>query len=679
MTTPVPPQAPYQVSIAGHNYQVDTEFKPYLRDAFRHRSIASQREAIDLTNEPGEGTVNTADLWRRGQNNWVLGAGQPYLDRKKSSATRFWNCRGVETSLTWQLSMLPRAVKRFTCSDTTHVNLLVVGNRIYVRENNTIKYTKSTETPRWTWIDVAGAPGTDWQDWTTNGTTVFLAYTTDGIYRIPYTQPATMHQFAHTADVGVTFVGWAATYLFASRGPDLWGGGGTYTIRGPTTPTAPTYTSGTPSKVPPLPATKLWTNPTPTWVWNDCCFGNSEIYFSGYPSETGSTGGIFRSTITTLGKNIMVPSEALPFEGGERPYKLLSYLNYIFVGTNLGVRMCRTISEYDPTGKQGNLESGAIVPNLFQKVPLPVYGLAGHGRFVYFTWSKFNRTRTEGGSGSGLGRLDLTNFVDELTPAYVSDMMSDHEMISVDCGYITWPGTQITTPPTGYSSPLLALEGGTAPGIYANTPTKYATQAWVESGYITYGIPDEKVALQLSVRSQPTKTDDPLGQIFGYVSVTKQLSNAYTYMGTTKTTINPKWAFQLRGEQYQVRINFEAGTAGTEETPIPTTPVLNRWILKAYPAIVSGTTIIVPITLARTVLEQGLYRAVDPYAELAYLQTIRQSQTIVKYVEGPFTATVIITTLDWIPFQEQGNAGNRRGYEGTLVVYLKTFPTSTTS
>lgn len=639
MTTPVPPEAPFQVSIAGHNYAIDTEFKPYLRDAFRHRSIASQRESIDLTNEPGEGTVNTADLWRRGQENWVLAGGQPYFDRKQSNATRFWNSKGITTGLTWQIKLLPKATRVYTATDhtgTESLKVMVVGDSAYVADGNLVKYSQNLTS----WTTVTGGPGTKVISFTTNGHTVWISYGTAGVYKTTR-GASTMSVFAHVTGVHIGTIGWVGTYLLVSSGPKIYGGGGTYAVVGPG-----------------LPATPLFTHPNPTWIWFDFSWGDSEIYMAGFVA-TGfkmGAGGIYRTTTTTTGLNLLVPSLALPLETGESPWTIFSYLNYQFVGTSLGIRMCRTISAYDPSGNAGDLEAGAIQPNLFQAVTTPVFAITAHGRFVYFAWTKFDT------ASSGIGRLDLSNFVDELTPAYVSDMMIAGQNTIVSMDYVTWRTT-------GISTPIVAV---TNTGLWTYSKTEFVTEGFVDSGYVTYGIPDAKVALQLSLRAQ---TDDD-GTVKGYVSADKALGKTYTLVGTSSSFIDTvQWPIdQLRGEQFQVRIELEPSTT----TP-PTTPIVNRWLLKSYPAVVSGTTIIAPITLARTVVEQGVLRPFDPYAELAFLQSKRQSQEIVKYVEGPFTATVIITTLDWIPYGEQGNAGNRRGYNGTLVVYMKTFPSTTTA
>ena len=62
----------------------------------------------------------------------------------------------------------------------------------------------------------------------------------------------------------------------------------------------------------------------------------------------------------------------------------------------------------------------------------------------------------------------------------------------------------------------------------------------------------------------------------------------------------------------------------------------------------------------------------DPYAEYAYLESLRTTQSVVEYVEGPYSAMVTIEEIDWLPFKER-DADPEGGYIGDCIVYLKTF------
>jgi len=137
--TPVPPTQGYPVSIAGRNYMVDTSFEPYRREAFRHKSIAPQRQSLHFTNLPDDGTVSTEGLWRRESRDWALGAGQTYFDRKKSEDARFWQSKGINPWNQWNTSLLPDVSNRYTSGTVTNtVKAIKAGSYTYIVDGNAL-------------------------------------------------------------------------------------------------------------------------------------------------------------------------------------------------------------------------------------------------------------------------------------------------------------------------------------------------------------------------------------------------------------------------------------------------------------------------------------------------------------------------------------------------------------
>ena len=92
--------------------------------------------------------------------------------------------------------------------------------------------------------------------------------------------------------------------------------------------------------------------------------------------------------------------------------------------------------------------------------------------------------------------------------------------------------------------------------------------------------------------------------------------------------------------------------------------------LKALPGIPSGIMISAVILLYEPDEVDGTINYQDPYAEYAFLESLRQSQRVVEYIEGPFTAQVTVDQLDWLP--ERRRPITQGGYHGDIVVYLKT-------
>jgi hypothetical protein len=699
----VPPSFPYEVSIAGHNYVVDTSFEPYRRDAFRHRSIPPQRESINLDNIAGEGTINTQGLWRRGQDDWSLGAGQQYLDRKGAVANRFYRSKGVNVWTQWEATLLndTKPVYRIP-TDESFVKAIAVSNYVYILTANSLLFTTT-----WgTFTTVTGMPGLGTHaDITTDGTNVYVACQgNEGIYT---TTSGAAGATQMVAALSFNSIGYVNDRLMAGSGPQLYNithGAQNVELAEALTASTPInsfsvtalpqaitagdtiavstdhvtatddsaigdteifVTAWSPSFSWPVgtPVTDvawatnevlLFQHNNPHWVWVSFAGGSSQIYCAGYSSEGGFTNsvnggasGVYRTTINTDGTSLTAPVIALPLEGGEFCVCLASYLNFVLVGTNFGVRMCETLNANDPTGNAGDLRSGPLIPNILQPVTLPVSGVVGNGRFVYFAWNDYDVAST------GIGRMDLTNFIDALAPAYASDLM-----ITPGNGQIKLDWDPIT------QSPMMSLQGneGIQQGgvwVAAGTPVGAGS---VESGYVGYDIPDAKVAMVLESRILP-----PFGGgLQGSVSLDAPLSQDYRLVGlsTDPQTGLLTWPLpQLRGELFQVAIELDANDEGS--------PTLSRWTLKAYPGVSTGIEISVVLMMSRKVAEKGLELPYDPYEEYEYLESLRQSQQVIQYIEGPFVRNGVIQSLDWLPNLEQ-NGGAQSGYNTDLIVYIQT-------
>ena len=400
----------------------------------------------------------------------------------------------------------------------------------------------------------------------------------------------------------------------------------------------------------PTPA-PLYTHPSDAWRWTDFTYGSSQIYCSGGIAPYGPS-GIFRTTPDPTDSTVLiVPVQALPLENGEYPTCLGSYLNYVFVGTNLGLRMCQTLAAYDPTGNQGDLRAGAIIPNITQPVTQPVTGIIGDGRFVYFTWNDYDSDST------GLGRLDLENFIDALTPTYASDLM------------IPGSGSILLSWDPVTNSPLMSVQGQQgidSGGIYTMDTQHYVSEGFVDSGYTVFDLPDDKVAMSMVGQVLPPQ----LGTVEGQLSVDQPLMENYRSIGVQAAPQSSimNWDIpQTRGSQFQVRFILESSDDRTGS------PTLSHWTLKAYAAVSTGIMISVVLIMDRLTVEKDLLRPFDPYAEYDYLEECRQDQRVIQYVEGPFVRNGIITQLDWLPNLEQFG-GPWTGYQSYLIVYFKTLP-----
>ncbi len=676
----------YPVLIGTRSFDVDTSYEAFRRQSFHHDTIPAQRDSLDLTDVPGEGTLNTEGLWRRGQITWHHGSGQLYLDRKESDPYRFLNSLGVDPWNQDQLTLLPATVQRVNDGGSYNwCSVSVAGTTIYHLQGNAnpsgsarVRYTSDWST----FTTPTGAPATNIFAICTDGYNVYICSedaTSPGVY---YT-PVGGSSWTRIVTDPVDHIWWVGDRLIASKGPDLWD-----------------LTAANTQAAGPLDVQgyKFMSHNNQNWNWLDFCAGESFIYGCGVVgnpvgSQVGQSVVYQFSTSPGVGGipagvNLTSGIQALALEKGEFAGTLYGYQNFVFVGTNLGIRTCRTISQYDPSGNAGDLESGPLLPNLTQPTQAPmqpyignfVSGIVGYDRFVYFSWPQFNYN---GSTYWALGRLDLGNMVADLQPAYASDLTVATNVTSVDSHHtLDWD------PVT--NGPLMVVpstNGGSYPnnGIFTidynvsiSGATKYVATGYLRSGRITYGMQDNKTVAQANLKTALANAYAPFDTAGG--SVTLDVAYDQWSFGSLAPLApnlqqNPPVLVSplTPAEEIEVEAILEAGSVSHTDD---SRPFLTRWTIKSLPNVVSGIYIYVAVKLSVANDIEGAVDFSDPYGDYAYLENLRLGQTIVTYKEGSaaagatqFTAQVVVNELYWMPHKKRENADG--GYEGVLVVTLK--------
>jgi len=219
---------PYKVSIAGKSYAVDLSFEPYRREAYRHRSIISQRESLNYDNIAGENVVNTAGLWRRNFNNWDLGAGQLFADHKRSAENRFYSSKGINPWVPNQATLHYDTKKVFNCSNADHAfQVHSAGPFQYFLQHDSVKFVDTrvgnyySHPQTLTGMPVVSTPATYFLGITHNDSYIFIATGNGGIYYAPlgstsasiYVAPGPIATTPYTAD-SYDSVFWGADNLW---------------------------------------------------------------------------------------------------------------------------------------------------------------------------------------------------------------------------------------------------------------------------------------------------------------------------------------------------------------------------------------------------------------------------------------------------------------------------------
>ena len=436
----------YDVAIGGlpFIYAINDE-RPYIRQTAPFR-----KEQQDTSAEPGEQSLT--GWWMRSQTSFHAGTGIKFYDPVHTGTTleheyrRFADSKNVDVWTPGQVTLLKEA----TNTVSTGVYKLISGVSgstnvaiAYIPASTTLKDIQADSTTLTTYATTASAI----VDVCTNGSTLFVANATRIYYQtIGNTGALNSHYSTGNANVKM---GWVKQRLVAGIGASI------YELTG----ALPTSSLPTP----------IYTHPNSSWVWTSISEGGSAIYAAGY---AGGNSAIYKFNLSTAGVMPTLTSGivAAQLPIGEIVYKIESYLGYLMIGTNKGMRVA---SISDTTG---DLSYG---PLLFEDVN-GVRDFAFRDRFVWAAGTI--------DTYAGLYRIDLGLEIEPLRFAYAKDIHLDGV-----AGYATsvdfiGNGEQI------------AFTTSTSNGIVIQSATVLSATGWLKTGKIRYGTLEPKNFKRLLAR-----------------------------------------------------------------------------------------------------------------------------------------------------------------------------------
>lgn len=425
----------FPVAIGGHAFMLDMKSNRFTR-TFENRL----RDSADDSNIPGEAAINPQGLWRRSQVSWHKGSGQKYADTADGVDTRFYTSKNIDPWTKGQLGLL-KTTSQVLSSANTNLYMVVAGDRLYVADNQTLKYTTDLST----FSTVTGTPAATINGMTTDGYTVFVSFESNGIYSTnTASTSASSYQTGHNWGVlGYVKGRLMAAGSGATDGHKLWN---------------ITASGNNP--------TVLYTHPNTAFRYVGFASGQNHIYAAGY---AGKNSLIYRTTIKADGTALDIPVQAAELPVGEVVSTIYGYLGSIIIGTNLGVRLATS-------DNNGDLLIGPIL-----ETTTNVKCAVGDGRFVWYGWTNFDGTST------GLGRLDLSQFNSTNEPAYASDLMADVQ--GAVNAVVNWGEYR-----------LFSVAGH---GIYREHASNLAATGYIETGFWRWGIPDRKFMAFADFRTRP--------------------------------------------------------------------------------------------------------------------------------------------------------------------------------
>jgi len=451
----------YDVALGGMPFiYAVSDARPYVRQTAPYK-----KDQFDNNKEPGEQSLT--GWWIRSQSSFHSGTGIKFYDPDggETTAHRFADSQNVDVFTKGQVTLLKETTNTAVSSGIYKVisgisttTDVIVG---YIPGSTTIKSFNSSGTVVTTYAPtnlgniLDGAVVTD-------GTRLFIA-DNDHIYVGPLNAASS---------------GWTEYYATGTRATLAWV---KQRLVGAVENKIYELTGATGSAIA-LP-TPTYTHPNTAWIWSSISEGGSAIYAAGY---AGTNGAIYKFTLnTTTGVMPTLTSGiiAAQLPSGEYPLKIESYLGYLVIGTNKGVRVA-SISDTN-----GDLSYGPLI------IEAANTGLdfAFRDRFVYVTGSIESQP--------GLYRIDLGNELETLRFAYATDTF-----LSGVSGYAT------SVDFVGNSDQIAFTTSGSN-GIAIQSTTVLAETGYIKTGKIRYGTLEPKNFKRLIARGSFTVGETLLSSI----------------------------------------------------------------------------------------------------------------------------------------------------------------------
>lgn len=578
----------WDCALAGRPYMLDRQ-----SGEWKHESVPLLRQQADSSDAPSDQSINPESLWRRSQDDWQGGAGQLHRDREGASARRFRSSFGIDVWTEGQISLLPATDEKKSTSDA-NLFAVVAGTRLYVAHGQGVFHTSDIDPDSPTFTTVTSTHASAVTGLVSTGFRVLIGCS-DGIYR---TNTGT-----NAAEKWSALVTGALAYV---KGRVMASGVSSdkhkiYNVTDDLAGGAVPYSA----------PTALFTHPDANFTWVGFAGGpgNQHIYAAGY---SGDKSLIYKIPLKDDGTGLDAPIVAAQLPDGEVVRSIGEYLGQILLGTDEGVR-------FASPGSGGDLTVGALLDT-----GSPCRCFEGQGPHVWFGWEGYDAEIPNVATQIGLGRFSLEEFAaaDVVAPAYASDLM------------VTGTGA-VTAVVTFDGRRFFAVAGD---GFYAEEPSSLTPFGLVTSGQIDYRLPEDKVAMYLTVHHQ---SDDG-----GSHRASLAVEGGEAVELATHSTADTRFLCgEARGRSFEWTLAIFRD--GSDVTVGPTVLTV---MLEGYPTTRTVKVITAPLLLADTYdTRGGVVSGFSPTEERAFLRGLRDSRRVVPYQEYRDRYSVVVEDYVWVP------------------------------
>jgi hypothetical protein len=596
--------SPSVIGIDGRPYLIDTESNIYKREGI---DVVQQRNTSDVRDV----LLLPQDVWRQMQQSWHFGAGQSNLDRDNALPYRYEDSFGIDPWTQWQISLLPATEKLADANYTGKVWVAAVGDYLCVFNGEDVEFFDELTDDATPVGTVTFSSGNDIVDIANDGLVATVLAEDRYIWYVDGPSASPTKWANHQYGTGVTFIAWEKDYLIVGDGNVL-----RNAIKGQN-PAA------------------IYTHPDTAFRWNSACSGSQFIYALG---SVGDRTTIHKIGIKSDGTGLLPAIVAATLPDGEIGTSIDSYLGYVFIGTNKGVRMAQADGN-------GDLVLGAILPT-----DAPVNCFEGQDRFVWFGNSAMNgvyddsQNRFPTTTVCGLNRMDLSTFtVTALTPAYANDICALGETEKTVQSVTTYLGKRV-----------FSIEDS---GVYFESDDKVEA-GWLKQGTMSFSVEDYKTGLYTQAKWLPLNGEIDID--LAYDSGEYERVAEFTTANTVRSD-----NIDLKGKQF-TRVDAayilcrcpDASTVG---------PALTRWEIRAVPAKGRASRWTIPIVNHETIEIDEIPYNRDVLFEYDRLMTLVESGRLFVLQESGRSYRVQAKDFVWQP-QKLTNSG--RSWQGvfTLIV-----------
>lgn len=587
--------SPSVVGIAGVPYLIDTESGRYARQSF---DVVQQRN----TNDSRDLLLLPQDVWRQQTQSWHLGAGQSNLDRDDSLVYRYESSFGIDPWINkWQYQLLHKTAP-LTGTQSLEGELWLTTTDTYLAVVNSAGVYWYDELSVGSASIGSTAPPANYtiSDIANDGYIVtFLAYdaTKSNIYYVTAPGSSPTQWGSANYSLNATFIAWEKDYLIVGDGNIL--------------KDAPK--SGG--------ATTIFTHPDSSFRWYSAASGNSCIYVLG---RLGDRTTIHRVAIKEDGSGLGPAIVAAQLPDGEVGYTIESYLGFICIGTDKGVRIA------SPNNAQGDLTLGPIIPTSG-----PVRCFEGQDRFIWYGNQAMDSAYTGAGIAntpafpttcSGLGRMDLSaTTTSQLTPAYANDIAA-----------MDIPDGVVRSVRTFDNRRVFSIDGE---GVFFGTD-EHMDAGWLKEGTMSFSVEDLKTGLYLQAKWKPLV--GKIGLDLSYDDGDFARLATMQIQGSIRST-----NVSMNGNQFS-RVNAREVLIRDPAQPL-TTPIFTRWELRAIPAKGRAARWTIPIMNYEDIEIDMVKYTRDPLQVLDTLVGLATSGQIFSLQESGQSYQVHVKEYVWQP------------------------------